>query len=92
MKIVQAGTYLYHGHYGMQIEAGLFGSIIVSLPDGQSEPFNYDDDHHILLNDWYHKSPNEQETGLTSIPFVFVGEPQVSNMVSYVVKLLKHYL
>ena len=92
MKIVQAGTYLYHAHYGLQIGAGLFGSIIVSLPDGQSEPFKYDHDLSILLNDWYHKSPSEQERGLTSIPFVSVGDPQVSNMALYVVKLLKHQL
>ncbi|XP_065873189.1 L-ascorbate oxidase [Euphorbia lathyris] len=70
------GTYLYHAHYGMQREAGLYGSIRVSLPDGQSEPFVYDYDRSIILNDWYHKSTYEQATGLASIPFGWVGEPQ----------------
>ncbi|XP_059624315.1 L-ascorbate oxidase-like [Cornus florida] len=70
------GTYLYHAHYGMQREAGLYGSIRVSLPDGESEPFSYDFDRSIILNDWYHKSAYEQATGLSSIPFVWVGEPQ----------------
>ncbi|XAR73338.1 Laccase [Bertholletia excelsa] len=70
------GTYLYHSHYGMQREAGLYGSILVSLPDGVSDPFSYDHEKNIILNDWYHKSTYEQATGLSSIPFVWVGEPQ----------------
>ncbi|XP_057969900.1 L-ascorbate oxidase [Malania oleifera] len=70
------GTYLYHAHYGMQREAGLYGSIRVSLPNGVSEPFSYDYDRSIILNDWYHKSTYEQATGLSSIPFGWVGEPQ----------------
>ncbi|XP_050206087.1 L-ascorbate oxidase [Mercurialis annua] len=70
------GTYLYHAHYGMQREAGLYGSIRVSLPDGQSEPFAYDYDRSIILNDWYHKSVYEQATGLASVPFSWVNEPQ----------------
>ncbi|XP_030468664.2 L-ascorbate oxidase-like [Syzygium oleosum] len=70
------GTYLYHAHYGMQREAGLYGSIRVSLPDGVAEPFAYDYDRSIILNDWYHKSTHEQAVGLSSIPFGWVGEPQ----------------
>ncbi|KDP46886.1 hypothetical protein JCGZ_24095 [Jatropha curcas] len=69
------GTYLYHAHYGMQREEGLYGAIRVSLPDGQSEPFAYDYDRSIILNDWYHKSAYEQATGLASVPFQWVGEP-----------------
>ncbi|KAL1824896.1 hypothetical protein ACET3Z_011674 [Daucus carota] len=72
----RAGTYLYHAHYGMQRDAGLYGSIRVALPDGKSEPFSYDYDRSIILTDWYHKSSYEQATGLSSIPFVWVGEPQ----------------
>ncbi|KAK2988646.1 hypothetical protein RJ640_008986 [Escallonia rubra] len=70
------GTYLYHAHYGMQRQAGLYGSIRVALPDGESEPFSYDYDRNIILNDWYHKSTYEQVVGLSSKPFVWVGEPQ----------------
>ncbi|PIN14479.1 Multicopper oxidase [Handroanthus impetiginosus] len=70
------GTYLYHAHYGMQREAGLYGSIRVLLPDGESEPFAYDYDRSIILTDWYHKSTYEQAVGLSSIPFVWVGEPE----------------
>ncbi|KAK3411652.1 hypothetical protein EUGRSUZ_I00388 [Eucalyptus grandis] len=70
------GTYLYHAHYGMQREAGLYGSIRVLLPDGVAEPFTYDYDRSIILNDWYHASTYEQAAGLSSIPFVWVEEPQ----------------
>ncbi|KAM7275403.1 hypothetical protein ACFE04_017269 [Oxalis oulophora] len=72
----RAGTYLYHAHYGMQRESGLYGSIRVALPDGESEPFAYDYDKSIILNDWYHRSPYEQAALLSSIPFQWVGEPQ----------------
>ncbi|KAF5189673.1 L-ascorbate oxidase [Thalictrum thalictroides] len=70
------GTFLYHGHYGMQRTDGLYGSIRVSVPDGVIEPFSYDYDRSIILNDWYHKSTSELATGLSSNPFVWVGEPQ----------------
>ncbi|KAK7840647.1 l-ascorbate oxidase [Quercus suber] len=76
----RAGTYLYHAHYGMQISAGLYGFIIVKLPDGVSEPFAYDHDHTILLKDWYHGSTYEEAVGLSSIPFKWVGEPQGHNV------------
>ncbi|KZV53747.1 ascorbate oxidase [Dorcoceras hygrometricum] len=72
----RAGTYLYHGHYGMQRDAGLYGSIRVSLPDGEEEPYDYDYDRSIILTDWYHKSMYEQAAGLSSIPFVWIGEPE----------------
>ncbi|KAL9661680.1 hypothetical protein QQ045_026506 [Rhodiola kirilowii] len=72
----RAGSYLYHAHYGMQREAGLYGAIRVALPDGEQEPYYYDYDRSIILNDWYHNSAYEQATGLSSKPFVWVGEPQ----------------
>ena len=77
--ILQPGTYLYHAHYGMLRDAGVYGSIRVSLPDGKSEPFDYDYDRSIILNDWYHKSTHDLATGLSSLPFAWVGEPQVIN-------------
>ncbi|KAL4645430.1 hypothetical protein ACB092_02G234600 [Castanea dentata] len=60
----------------MQRESGLYGSIHVSVPDNFTEPFAYDYDRSIILTDWFHKSTYEQATGLSSIPFVWVGEPQ----------------
>ncbi|KAJ4812852.1 Ascorbate oxidase [Rhynchospora pubera] len=73
----QAGTYIYHAHYGMQRSAGLNGMIVVKVPDGFKEPFTYDREHSILLNDWWHNSTYEQAAGL-ALPgkqFTWVGEP-----------------
>ncbi|KAJ6791887.1 putative L-ascorbate oxidase [Iris pallida] len=72
----RAGTYIYHAHYGMQRSAGLYGLIKVAVPEGTVEPFAYDYDRSIVVNDWWHKSTYEQATGLSSVPFAFVGEPQ----------------
>ncbi|KAL2316933.1 hypothetical protein Fmac_030809 [Flemingia macrophylla] len=72
----RAGTYFYHGHYGMQRTAGLYGSLIVDLAEGQKEPFHYDGEFNLLLSDWWHKSSHEQEVGLSSIPFRWVNDPQ----------------
>ncbi|XVF61681.1 hypothetical protein PTKIN_Ptkin08bG0150300 [Pterospermum kingtungense] len=72
----RAGTFMYHSHYGMQRETGLYGMINVSLPVGVSEPFNYDLDRGIILSDWYHSTAYEHSTGLSSIPFEWIGEPQ----------------
>lgn len=83
---LQPGTYLYHAHYGMQREAGLYGSIRVSPPAGQPEPFAYNYDRSIILTDWYHNSTYEQSVGLSSIPFVWVGEPHVSRADSFLVQ------
>eukprot|EP01018_Ginkgo_biloba_P037919 Gb_05992 [translate_table: standard] len=68
------GTYFYHGHYGLQRSAGLYGSLIVD--SAEKEPFTYDGELSIVLNDWWHTNTYDQAVGLSSIPFVFVGEPQ----------------
>ncbi|MFQ6662254.1 hypothetical protein Gotur_030123, partial [Gossypium turneri] len=75
-KVDRPGTYFYHGHYGMQRSAGLYGSLIVDMADGEKEPFHYDAEFNLLLSDWWHKSVHEQEVGLSSNPFRWIGEPQ----------------
>eukprot|EP01018_Ginkgo_biloba_P037923 Gb_34799 [translate_table: standard] len=72
--ILQPGTYFYHGHYGLQRSAGLYGSLIVY--SAEKEPFTYDEELSTVLNDWWHTNTYDQAVGLSSIPFVFVGEPQ----------------
>lgn len=72
----KAGTYFYHGHLGLQRSAGFYGSLIVDLPEGMKEPFEYDGELSLILNDWWHRSVYEQGVGLNSIPFKWVGEPQ----------------
>lgn len=76
--MVQPGTYFYHGHYGMQRSAGLYGSLIVDLPMGQKEPFHYDGEFNLLLSDWWHITAQKLEVGLSSKPFKWIGEPQVN--------------
>ncbi|RVW70005.1 L-ascorbate oxidase [Vitis vinifera] len=63
-KVDKAGTYFYHGHYGMQRSAGLYGSLIVEVGEGQKEPFHYDGEFNLLLSDWWHKGSQEQEVAL----------------------------
>lgn len=75
---MQAGTYFYHGHYGMQRSAGLYGSLIVDVADGEKEKFEYDGEFSILLSDWWHKGSREQEVDLSSKPMRWIGEPQVT--------------
>lgn len=75
-KVDKAGTYFYHGHYGMQRSAGLYGSLIVDLGEGEKEPFHYDGEFNFLLSDWWHKNVHEQELDLSSNPFRWIGEPQ----------------
>ncbi|ESR59624.1 L-ascorbate oxidase [Citrus sinensis] len=75
-KVDKAGTYFYHGHLGMQRSAGLYGSLIVDVADGEKEPFHYDGEFNLLLSDWWHRSVHEQEVGLSSRPLRWIGEPQ----------------
>ncbi|KAK4356470.1 hypothetical protein RND71_025441 [Anisodus tanguticus] len=75
-KVDKAGTYFYHGHYGMQRSAGLYGSLIVDVAENEREPFHYDGEFNLLLSDWWHKGSHEQEVDLSSNPFRWIGEPQ----------------
>ncbi|WCJ41514.1 L-ascorbate oxidase [Euphorbia peplus] len=70
------GTYFYHGHYGMQRSAGLYGFLIVDVEEGESEPFRYDGEINLLLSDWWHQSSHHQEVRLSSNPMKWIGEPQ----------------
>ncbi|KAI3926880.1 hypothetical protein MKX01_032795 [Papaver californicum] len=72
----KSGTCFYHGHYGMQRSAGLYGSLNDDVADGEKEPFAYDDEITILVSDWWHQSVHKQEVGLSSKPFRWIGEPQ----------------
>ncbi|XP_024159706.1 L-ascorbate oxidase isoform X2 [Rosa chinensis] len=80
-KLDKAGTYFYHGHYGMQRSAGLYGSLIVDVAKGEKEPFHYDGELNLLLSDWWHESVHHQEVGLSSNPMRWIGEPQNHKLV-----------
>ncbi|BBN18889.1 L-ascorbate oxidase [Marchantia polymorpha subsp. ruderalis] len=72
----RVGTYFYHGHHGMQRAAGFYGALNVHPRNRTVEPFKYDKEYTILLNDWWHKSVHEQEYNLLADSFKWVGEPQ----------------
>lgn len=84
------GTYMWHGHNGVQIVDGLHGPLIVKPNPKRKQPSpppQYNAEHTIFISDWYH-----QLAGLASAPlnrpfrpnpvdpavgqFVFVGNPQ----------------
>ncbi|XP_008231141.1 PREDICTED: L-ascorbate oxidase-like [Prunus mume] len=93
-KVDKAGTYFYHGHFGMQRSAGLYGSLIVDVEDGKKEPFHYDGEFDLLLSDWWHQSVHHQEVGLSSKPFRWIGEPQtllINGRGQYNCSLAAHY-
>ncbi|OMO67538.1 Multicopper oxidase, type 1 [Corchorus capsularis] len=60
----------------MQRSAGLYGSLIVDVADGEKEPFHYDGEFNLLLSDWWHQNVHDQEVSLSSNPFRWIGEPQ----------------
>ncbi|MBW8485883.1 multicopper oxidase family protein [Actinomadura parmotrematis] len=43
------GTYFYHSHYGMQLDRGVYGPLIVDDPH---EPLAYDAEFVVVLDDW----------------------------------------
>ncbi|XP_047074126.1 L-ascorbate oxidase-like [Lolium rigidum] len=75
------GTFFYHGHFGMQRAAGLYGSLIVNATAAQDEPYRRDYDGgelNVLLSDWYHENVYAQAAGLERKDkhFEWIGEPQ----------------
>jgi L-ascorbate oxidase len=75
---LQTGTYFYHRHFRMQRAAGMYGSLIVDVADGEDVPFNYDGELNLLLSDSYHENIYVQMVGLSSDPMRWIGETQVT--------------
>jgi len=53
--IIQAGTYWYHSHSGMQEQTGLFGPLI--FEPKRPDSFQYDREYVIVLSDWTDEDP-----------------------------------
>ncbi|KAL4194761.1 hypothetical protein AMTRI_Chr05g70100 [Amborella trichopoda] len=75
-QVDKAGTYFYHGHYGMQRSAGLYGSLIVEVAEGKQKPFHFNAELSLLLSDWWHQSIYQQVLDFNSQPFRWIGKPQ----------------
>lgn len=58
-----AGTFLFHSHFGLQIEHGLYGGLIV---EPSRETLSYDRDHVVILDDWPARSPEAMMAELLS--------------------------
>jgi len=54
-KLMQAGTYWYHSHSGLQEQQGLYGALIIDPP--QKPIYQYNKDYVIVLSDWSNTHP-----------------------------------
>ncbi|WP_066552116.1 copper resistance system multicopper oxidase [Croceicoccus bisphenolivorans] len=55
--LIQAGTYWYHSHSGMQEAMGLYGPIVIDPAGGDD---SYDREHVLVLSDFSTMHPHEQ--------------------------------
>jgi CopA family copper-resistance protein len=60
--LVQAGTYWYHSHSGLQEQIGHYGPIVIEPKD--IDPVTYDREYIIVLSDWSFEDPHRVFTKL----------------------------
>ncbi|OGE47865.1 hypothetical protein PENARI_c035G09877 [Penicillium arizonense] len=70
-EVGYAGTYFYHSHVGFQAVTAA-GALIVE--SAQPSPYKYDEERIIALSDFFAKTDEEIEDGLTSANFTWSGE------------------
>ncbi|GIJ91150.1 hypothetical protein Asppvi_010115 [Aspergillus pseudoviridinutans] len=70
-EVGYAGTYFYHSHVGFQAVTAT-GTLIVE--SAQPPPYKYDEERIITLSDFFTKTDEEIEQGLTSSNFMWSGE------------------
>ncbi|HWX51121.1 MAG TPA: copper resistance system multicopper oxidase [Roseomonas sp.] len=64
--LVQAGTYWYHSHSGLQEQSGIYGAIVID--PATPEPYGYDRDYIIQLSDWTDETPSRVIANLKRDP------------------------
>ena len=67
------GTHFWHAHASFHAADGISGPLIVRPAD--PEPFEYDEEVVMFLQDWYIRTGTQQLTGLLNWPFVWIGNP-----------------
>jgi CopA family copper-resistance protein len=72
--IIQAGTYWYHSHSGLQEQEGHYGPIVID-PAG-ADPVAYDREHVIVLSDYSFMHPHEIMRKLMAEPGYFNRQKQ----------------
>jgi FtsP/CotA-like multicopper oxidase with cupredoxin domain len=70
-----AGTHFWHAHGSMHASDGLSGPIVIHPKTESSDPFEYDEERVIFLQDWYIQTSTQQLIGLKSFPFTWIGNP-----------------
>ena len=68
------GFHYYHGHTSLDRGDGLQGPIIIEDPNNPP-PFEYDEELVLFLQDWFHRAGPSQRTGVDSVPFIWIGNP-----------------
>ena len=66
-----AGTYLYHSHFGLQIEHGLYGPLII---EPMRESMSYDREYVLMFDDWPADVPERMLANLVA------GRPPIPGM------------
>jgi CopA family copper-resistance protein len=72
--VIQAGTYWYHSHSGMQEQMGHYGPIVID-PAGP-DPVAYDREHVVVLSDFSALHPHQIMRRLKQQPGVFNFQKQ----------------
>ncbi|CEM04768.1 unnamed protein product [Vitrella brassicaformis CCMP3155] len=72
----EPGTHWWHSHTVGQKSMGAAGLFIIEAPDGEQEPFAYDEEMPLVLHEWYHKGYQELVHGLMSAPFQWAGNAE----------------
>jgi L-ascorbate oxidase len=67
------GSHYWHAHVSMDVADGLSGPLIVHPKE--QEPFSYDEDRTLFLQDFYSETGEQQAVGLNNWPFTWVGNP-----------------
>jgi len=57
--LIQAGTYWYHSHTGLQEQLGIHGSIVIEPNEPRTDIEAVDEEHVVALSDWSNENPNE---------------------------------
>ena len=72
-----AGTYLYHSHFGTQLDRGLYGALIV---EPRREELDYDHEAVLLLDDWLDGVDGDPDRMLRRLRHAGMATPGMDGM------------
>lgn len=72
--LIQAGTYWYHSHSGLQEQLGHYGPLVIDPKD--ADPVAYDREHVVVLSDYSFTHPHQILKRLKQQPGVFNFQKQ----------------